>query len=73
MGSTIQLYRVNPDGTLGAAISGATAVVVAAAPPGIGDWTIRLRNAAAGTTNPGRIIAKSSGGATTGPFTVSNG
>ena len=73
VGATIQLYRVNPDGSLGAAISGATAVVVAAVPPGIGDWTIRLRNAAAGTTNPGRIIARSSGGATAGPFTVSNG
>jgi hypothetical protein len=73
LGAIIQLYRVNADGTAGAAIPGATAQVVAAAPPGIGDWTIRLRNAAAGATNPGRIIAKSDGGATTGPFTVSNG
>ena len=72
LGATIQLYRVNADGTAGAAIPGATAQVVAAAPPGIGDWTIRLRNAAAGTTNPGRIIAKSTGGATTAPFTVAN-
>jgi hypothetical protein len=73
VGTTIQLYRVNADGSLGAAIAGATAQVVAAAPPGVGDWTIRLRNAAAGATNPGRIIAKSSGGGTAGPFTVSNG
>ena len=73
LGAIIQLYRVNADGTAGAAIPGATAQVVAAAPPGIGDWTIRLRNTAAGPTNPGRIIAKSDGGATTGPFTVSNG
>jgi hypothetical protein len=73
LGAIIQLYRVNADGTAGAAIPGATAQVVAAAPPGIGDWTIRLRNAAAGATNPGRIIAKSDGGATAGPFTVSNG
>jgi hypothetical protein len=73
LGAIIQLYRVNADGTAGAAIAGATAQVVAAAPPGIGDWTIRLRNAAAGTTNPGRIIAKSDGGAIAGPFTVSNG
>jgi len=73
IGATIQLYRVNADGTAGAQIAAATTQVVAAAPPGIGDWTIRLRNTAAGATNPGRIIAKSSGGATTGPFTVSNG
>ena len=73
VGSTIQLYRVNANGSIGAPIVGATATVVAAAPPGIGDWTIRLRGAAAGATNPGRIIAKSSGGATTGPFTVTNG
>ncbi len=73
LGATIQLYRVNADGTPGAAIPGATAQVVAAAPPGIGDWTIRLRNAAAGTTNPGRIIARSDGGGIAGPFTVANG
>ncbi len=73
VGAIIQLYRVNADGSLGAAIPGATAQVVAAAPPGIGDWTIRLRNAAAGNANPGRIIAKSDGGAITAPFTVTRG
>jgi len=73
LGATVQLYRVNADGTVGAPIAGASAQVVAAAPPGIGDWTVRLRNAAAGTTNPGRIIAKSDSGGTAGPFTVSNG
>ncbi len=72
VGATIQLYRVNANGTAGDAIPGATAQVVAAAPPGIGDWTIRIRSAA-GTTNPGRIIAKSDGGGTTPPFTVANG
>jgi hypothetical protein len=70
LGSIIQIYRVNADGSIGTAIVGATAQVVAAAPPGIGDWTIRLRVA---PTNPGRIIAKSTGGATTAPFTVTNG
>ena len=73
LGAIVQLYRVNADGTAGAAIPDATAQVVAAAPPGIGDWTIRLRNAAALPSNPGRIIAKSDGGGTAGPFTVSNG
>ncbi len=72
VGATIQLYRVNADGSAGAAITGATAQVVAAAPPGIGDWTIRLRGNAAGT-NPGRIIAKSTRGGSTLPFTVTNG
>jgi hypothetical protein len=60
------------DGSL-TAIPGATAPVVAAAPPGIGDWTIRLRDAAAGTSNPGRILVKSDKGGQAGPFTVSNG
>ncbi len=73
VGAVIQLSRVNTDGTRGPAIAGATAAVVAAAPPGIGDWTIRLRNAAAGTSNPGRIFAVSDGGGVAGPFTVSNG
>lgn len=73
VGATITLYRVNADGSRGAAIPGATAAVVAAAPPGIGDWTIRLRNGAALPSNPGRIIAGSSGGGFTAPFTVSNG
>ncbi|NUS52640.1 MAG: fibronectin type III domain-containing protein [Nocardioidaceae bacterium] len=73
VGAIIQLYRVNTDGSRGAAITGATAQVVAAAPPGIGDWTIRLRNTAAGTANPGRIIAVSGGGGIAGPFSVSNG
>ncbi|HET7352319.1 MAG TPA: fibronectin type III domain-containing protein [Marmoricola sp.] len=72
VGSTIQIYRVNADGTRGAAINGATAQVVAAAPPGVGDWTVRLRNGTP-TSNPGRVIAVSSGGGTAGPFTVSNG
>jgi hypothetical protein len=73
LGAIVQAYRVNTDGSLGAPIAGATAQVVAAAPPGIGDWTIRLRNAAAGTSNPGRIIVKSDKGGQAGPFTVSNG
>ena len=47
-------------------------LVVAAAPPGIGDYSIRLRTNVP-TTNPGRIIVKSSAGGQAGPFTVSNG
>lgn len=72
VGATVQVYRVNADGTLGAAITGASAAVVVAAPPGIGDYSIRLRTNVP-TTNPGRIIVKSSAGGQAGPFTVSNG
>ena len=57
---------------MGAAIAGASAAVVAAAPPGIGDFSIRLRTNVP-TGNPGRIFVKSSGGGVAGPFTVSNG
>ena len=73
LGAIVQLYRVTPDGKLGAPISGAAAQVVAAAPPGIGDWTIRLRGTAAGPSNPGQIFAKSDRGGIVGPFTVANG
>ncbi len=72
LGATVQAYRVNADGSVGAPIAGATAAVVAAAPPGIGDWNIRLR-AGVPPTNPGRIIVRSSGGGQAGPFTVTNG
>ncbi|MGG5259478.1 fibronectin type III domain-containing protein [Phycicoccus avicenniae] len=72
LGTTVTLYRVTATGTQGAAIPGAVATVVAAAPPGVGDWTIRLRNAAAGTSSPGRVMAVSSGGGTTPPFTVTS-
>ena len=72
VGATVQVHRVNTDGTIGAPIAGASAAVGAAAPPGIGDFSIRLRtNVPAG--NPGRIFVKSSGGGVAGPFTVSNG
>ncbi|MFD1946929.1 fibronectin type III domain-containing protein [Nocardioides aestuarii] len=71
LGAVIQLHRVNADGSIGPAITGATAQVVAAAPPGIGDWDIRLRNGAAPATNPGRIYARSSAGGVAGPFNVS--
>jgi hypothetical protein len=73
-GATITLHLVNADGTIGAAIPRATATVVAAVPPEVGgDWSIRLRDNAAPATNPGRIIAKSSNGGQTAPFTVTRG
>jgi hypothetical protein len=72
VGNTVQVYAATAAGTIGAAIPGATAAVVLAVPPGIGDFTIRLRNGQP-TTNPGRIFVKSSGGGVAGPFTVTNG
>ena len=72
LGVTVQAYRVNADGSAGAAIAGMTGQVVAAAPPGIGDYNIRLRTGVP-AANPGRIIVKSTGGGVAGPFTVSNG
>jgi hypothetical protein len=72
VGATVQAFRVNANGTIGAAITGATAQVVAAAPPGIGDYDIRLR-ANVPATNPGRVFVKSNGGGIAGPFTVANG
>lgn len=72
LGATVQVYRVAADGTPGAAIAGMTAQVVAAAPPGIGDYSIRARTNVP-AANPGRIIVRSTGGGVAGPFTVSNG
>lgn len=71
VGNTVQAYTVKADGTIGNPIAGATAQVVAAAPPRIGDYTIRLR--ANSPVNPGRIFVKSSGNGVAGPFTVVNG
>ena len=72
-GTVLQAYRANADGSIGAAIAGASARVVAAAPPGIGAFTIRLRDDKTPATNPGRVFVKSSGGGVAGPFTVPNG
>lgn len=73
VGATVTVHRVTSTGAIGAAIPGALATVTAAAPPGIGDFSIRLRNGAAPTQNPGRIYVKSSNGGVAGPFTVANG
>jgi hypothetical protein len=72
LGAIVQVFRVNADGTRGAAIQGATGQVVAAAPPGIGDFDIRLRGTTL-STNPGQIMVVSDGGGVAGPFTVRNG
>ena len=69
-GATIRLFTVDATGNPGTAIPGATTTVTApVAPATVGDWTVRLRDGAV-PPNPGRVIAVSSGGGTTGPFTV---
>jgi hypothetical protein len=65
---TVTVYRVNADGTRGAAISNAQGSSDA-----LGAFDIRPRNAAAPTANPGRIIVGSTGGGFSVVFTVANG
>jgi hypothetical protein len=71
VGATVSVHYVKADGTIGAAISNATASVVAGDAAGTGDYSIRLRRGQVPQTNPGRIFVKSSGGGVAGPFTVS--
>ena len=72
-GATIQaLTLVNADGTIGAAIPGATAVVGPIdSVTGVGADSIRLLSGS--PANPGQVYVKSSGGDTAGPRTVFNG
>lgn len=68
VGSTITVRVGGPAGR----ILGQTAVTAAAAPETGGVYTLRLRNAAAGTTNPGTVWIESTVGGTAGPTTVTN-
>lgn len=69
VGTTVTLYTA-VNGQPGTAL-GSGAVTAAAAPATGGAFDIRLRNAAAPATNPGRIFAVSTDGGIAGPFTVS--
>ncbi|VXB76451.1 Fibronectin type III domain protein [Arthrobacter sp. 9AX] len=53
-------------------VLGQVNVTAAAAPATGGDWSLRLRNAAAGTTNPGTVWVESTLGGTAGPMAVAN-
>ena len=67
VGSIITVHR----GSLAGPVLGQVAMT-AAAPPAIGGvFDMRLRNAAAGSVNPGTIWIESTLGGTAGPFTVS--
>lgn len=53
-------------------VLGQVAVTAAAAPATGGDYNLRLRNAAAGASNPGKVWIESTVGGTAGPATVVN-
>jgi hypothetical protein len=65
------LVTIRVGGPAGRVLSQAN-VTAAAAPATGGAYSLRLRNAAAGTTNPGTIWIESSLGGTVGPFVVAN-
>ena len=72
-GAVVTAHRVNADGSIGTAITGATANVAApVAPSTVGAYDVRVRTEAP-TTNPGRVYVKSSKGGVAGPFAVANG
>ncbi|WP_051427674.1 fibronectin type III domain-containing protein [Arthrobacter sp. H20] len=68
VGSTITVHRGSATGP----VLGQIAVTAAAAPQTGGVFSLRLRNAAAGTSNPGTIWIESTVGGTAGPITVVN-
>jgi hypothetical protein len=68
VGGTITVHVGGPDGR----VLGQATVTAAVAPETGGVYTLRLRNAAAGTTNPGSVWIESTLGGTAGPVTVVN-
>lgn len=68
VGATITVHRGSATGP----VVGRAAVTAAPAPATGGVFSLRLRNAAAGTTNPGTIWIESTVGGTAGPITVVN-
>ncbi|MEA2324230.1 MAG: hypothetical protein QOD81_4080 [Solirubrobacteraceae bacterium] len=70
---SVTVFAANADGTISTRSLGSAPVTAAAPPATGGDYSVRSRNAAAGTTNPGKIYVKSSKGGVAGPFTVANG
>ncbi len=62
-------------GSLAAPLIGSPVAVTAAAPPGIGDFSVRVRTGQANLpgADPGTVWAGPTGGGTAGPFTMTNG
>ena len=68
VGGTVTIHGDGPAGR----VLGPAAVTAAAAPAPGGVYTLRFRNAAAGTTNPGTVWIESTLGGTAGPKAVAN-
>ncbi|MET3936523.1 chitobiase/beta-hexosaminidase C-terminal domain-containing protein [Arthrobacter sp. OAP107] len=68
VGGTVTVRVGGPTGR----VLGQAAVTAAAAPATGGVYSLRLRNAAAGTTNPGNVWVESTLGGTAGPNAVAN-
>ncbi|MBG6183895.1 hypothetical protein IWX65_001863 [Arthrobacter sp. CAN_A214] len=68
VGSVITLHK----GSLGGPVLGRATVTAAVAPATGGEFSLRLRDAAAGTSNPGTVWIESSVGGVAGPTTVTN-
>lgn len=66
VGGTVTVHK----GSLSGPVLGRAAMTAAAAPATGGVFDLRLRNAAAGTSNPGTVWIESTVGGTSGPFTV---
>jgi hypothetical protein len=68
VGGIITVHVGGPTGR----VLGQVNITAAAAPATGGEWSLRLRNAAAGTTNPGTVWIESTLGGTAGPVAVTN-
>jgi hypothetical protein len=68
VGGIVTIHVGGPNGR----IIGQANVTAAAAPATGGDYSLRLRNAAAGTANPGIVWIESTVGGTAGPVAVVN-
>jgi hypothetical protein len=72
LNGTVTVWRVNADGSIGTQIGTLTATLTSAAPAAGTTYDWRLRTGVP-TTNPGRIVVKSSNGGVSAPFTATNG
>jgi hypothetical protein len=74
VGAIVTVRPATSTGTIDRTRSLGSAQTVAAVAPATGaTYDIRLRNANAPATNPGRIFVESDSGGVAGPFVVSNG
>jgi hypothetical protein len=73
VGAIVTIRPATSAGAIDRTRSLGTAQITPPVAPAVnGDYDIRLRNAAAPATNPGRIFVESDSGGVAGPFTVTN-